>query len=260
MKKNERKLLIGCGVLIIILLSALVFTIYNRFKIHYSVSDRTYKIKEVSKNGYPVVGWIKVQGTNIDYPVLDSSSESYSISDVDIDFAWTNSFSNTLNNRTVISGHNIRNVSSKPLLNEKTFNNFENLPSYLYYDFIKDNKYVQYTINNKNYLYKIYGVSMIDSSKVDYDQTMTIESRDKYIKTVKQDSYFDFDIDVNSSDKLITLVTCTRFFGKTSTTIVVDGRMVRKDEKVRNYKVTKNNSYNDIERTMKGGDDNDEKA
>ena len=40
----------------------------------------------------------------------------------------------------------------------KSFNNFENLPSFLYYDFAKDNKYIQYSDEKNNYLYKIYAI------------------------------------------------------------------------------------------------------
>ena len=42
----------------------------NMFKSSYKVSDRTLKVREKSSEGYPVMGWVRVQGTNIDYPVL----------------------------------------------------------------------------------------------------------------------------------------------------------------------------------------------
>ena len=124
----------------------------------------------------------KVQGTNIDYPVLYAQDSNYSLNDVDISFAWTNSSSTTLNDRVILHGHNIRNVSSKPLLNEKEFNDFEHLPSFLYYSFVKQNKYIQYTINNKNYLYKLYAVSMMDESEFYYDENMDSKTKKAYIK------------------------------------------------------------------------------
>ena len=138
------------------------------------------------------------------------------------------------------------------------FNDFEHLPSFLYYSFVKQNKYIQYTINNKNYLYKLYAVSMMDESEFYYDENMDSKTKKAYIKESIEDSYFNFDIDVNSSDKLITLVTCTRFFGQKGTIIKLDARMVREDEKVRNYKVSKNDSYKKIEDTMKGDENNEE--
>ena len=258
MKKKKKQVLVAAVLLIALLIIGLIISFTNMFKSSYKVSDRTLKVREKSSEGYPVMGWVRVQGTNIDYPVLYAQDSNYSLNDVDISFAWTNSSSTTLNDRVILHGHNIRNVSSKPLLNEKEFNDFEHLPSFLYYSFVKQNKYIQYTINNKNYLYKLYAVSMMDESEFYYDENMDSKTKKAYIKESIEDSYFNFDIDVNSSDKLITLVTCTRFFGQKGTIIKLDARMVREDEKVINYKVSKNDSYKKIEDTMKGDENNEE--
>ena len=243
MKKKKKQVLVAAILLITLLIIGLIISFTNMFKSSYKVSDRTLKVREKSSEGYPVMGWVRVQGTNIDYPVLYAQDSNYSLNDVDISFAWTNSSSTTLNDRVILHGHNIRNVSSKPLLNEKE---------------LKQNKYIQYTINNKNYLYKLYAVSMMDESEFYYDENMDSKTKKAYIKESIEDSYFNFDIDVNSSDKLITLVTCTRFFGQKGTIIKLDARMVREDEKVRNYKVSKNDSYKKIEDTMKGDENNEE--
>ena len=249
MKKKKKQVLVAAILLIALLIIGLIISFTNMFKSSYKVSDRTLKVREKSSEGYPVMGWVRVQGTNIDYPVLYAQDSNYSLNDVDISFAWTNSSSTTLNDRVILHGHNIRNVSSKPLLNEKEFNDFEHLPSFLYYSFVK---------HNKNYLYKLYAVSMMDESEFYYDENMDSKTKKAYIKESIEDSYFNFDIDVNSSDKLITLVTCTRFFGQKGTIIKLDARMVREDEKVRNYKVSKNDSYKKIEDTMKGDGNNEE--
>lgn len=256
-KQNKNKIIvIGVSITLVTLLSIILITKFGKY---YSVSDRTANIKK--EKDYPVIGWVRVQGTNIDYPVIYGNSEDIDIYNVDIDysFGWRNVSTDKLNNRTVVLGHNIRNVSSQPLKNEKTFNNFENLPSFLYYDFVKDNKYIQYSVGNKNYLFKIYAVYMIDSNELNYSEYLDKTERKEYIKNAKKKSYFDFDIDVKDTDKLISLVTCTRFYGLTSTSIVVDGRLVRKDENINNYSVKENKNYKEIKKIMEG-DDNDEKA
>ena len=255
-KKNNYYKAIGVTIAIIALLS-IVFIF--KFGKYYSVSDRTDKIKE--KSDYPVIGWVRVQGTNIDYPVLYANQEGIDIYDIDVDysFGWRNVSTDKLNDRTVVLGHNIRNVSSQPLINEKTFNNFENLPSFLYYDFVKDNKYIQYSVGNNNYLFKIYSVYMIDSNDFNYGEYLEKSEKRDYIKESKKQSYFDFNVDVKDTDKLISLVTCTRFYGTTSTSIVVDGRMIRDNESINNYSVEENKNYKEIKKIMEG-DDNDEKA
>ena len=257
--KNKKK----TNLIIIVSLVAVLLTVLLIFiiKPFYSYSSRIKNVKKVTNDGYPVMGWIRVQGTNIDYPVLYSMDSNFPLEDVDIDFAWTNSDSMSLNPRVIVSGHNIRNVSKHPLVNEKSFNNFENLPSFLYYDFVKKNKYIQYTIDGKEYMYAIYAVSMIPEDTFSYDETMTKSNKKKYIKDTIDVSYFKFNIDVDSDDQLITLVTCTRFYGDTQTLIKVDGRLLRDGEKIRNYKVTKNKNYSEVEKTMEGEEENvEEKA
>jgi hypothetical protein len=75
---------------------------------------------------------------------------------------------------------------------------------------------------------------------------------------MKQDSIYDYDVDVNSDDNIISVITCTRFFGiddKKDFRIV--GRLVRDGEKLNNYSVKRNRKYVEIEEKMKG-DDEDE--
>ncbi len=258
MKKKVTKLIIA---ITLIFIGALLM--YFIFSKHYNISDRTEKLKkEAVKTGNPVIGWIRVQGTNIDYPVMYEKAEGFDINNVDIDygFAWKNYYDEKDTNRVVLLGHNIRNVSSHPLINQKEFNNFENLPSFLYYDFVKDNKYIQYSDDKHNYLYKIYAVYLQESDYNYASETLKKERMKEYISEGLKNSYFKFDVDVNEKDKLITLMTCTRFYDSTGYSIVVDARRVREDEKIKNYKVTKKSTYNKLEKYLEGDDEDDEKA
>lgn len=253
---KKKKLIIVLVFAILLCSILLIFTL----KDFYKISDRTAKVSEnIKKNEYPVLGWIKVQGTNIDYPVIYSKNVNINNIDVDYSFAWRNYNEDNSKNRLVLLGHNIRNISSNPLINQKEFNDFENLPSFLYYDFVKDNKYIQYSDEKNNYLYKIYSVYTLQDETVNYNELLDEESKEYYINESLKNSIYKFDVDVNKQDKLISLVTCTRFFGPMSSSIVVDARMVRKNEKIRNYEVKKNKNYKEIEKIMKG-DDTNEKA
>ena len=77
---------------------------------------------------------------------------------------------------------------------------------------------------------------MIKSEDVVNKEYMTKKQVLNYAKEAKKNSYYDFDVDIDSNDKLITLTTCTRFFGMNYVSIVVDGRLVREGEKVKNTK------------------------
>lgn len=253
----KKKKWIIVSIFIALLCSILIFFTLKDF---YKISDRTNKVVEkIKKNEIPILGWIKVQGTNIDYPVVYSNDMDVNDIEIDYSFAWRNYNEDNSKNRLVLFGHNVRNISSNPLVNQKEFNNFENLPSFLYYDFVKKNKYVQYSDEKNNYLYKIFSVYMISDKTVNYSELLDAESKDYYIKESKKNSLYKFDVDVNKNDKLISLVTCTRFFGLKNTTIVIDARMVRNDEKINNYDVTENKNYEDVKKVMRG-DDTNEKA
>lgn len=229
------------------------------FRPYYRIVNRTEKMEEFkgTKNEKPL-GWLRVQGTNIDFPIfyyddIDVTSPKYEL-------GWSYIEDRKLTKKITIFSHNILNVSSTPLVNDKNHKRFEQLMSFIYTDYVKKNKYIQYTIGNKDYLYKIYGVSFQKESNLEYMNNSPSKNEIKmYINRTKNNSYFKFDLDVNESDNLITLITCTRFFGETTEySFVVDARMIRKNERINNYKVHENKNYKDIKKRLKG-DVNDEK-
>ena len=256
-KTKKNKQYASIITVLLILISILAIVSIKKLIPIYSISDRTQKVLKKSQEDDTVFAWLRVQGTNIDYPVVYSFTEKFRNEEYDYDYLWTNSNSTTLNDRVIVWGHNIRNVSSQPLINQKEFNYFENLPSFLYYDFVKDNKYILYTINKKNYLYKIYSVSMVDKNEFSNNENMNKEDKEEYIKKTIEESYFDFDVEVEPNKKIITLATCTRFGGSKDVIIKIDGVMVDENEKVLNYKVKKKKQYEKIEKTMKGDGDYD---
>jgi len=263
MKKVKKKCQKSEICVIICFVIALVLCIFLITKLlipYYRIEDRTKKITEYgSKYDTNILGWLRVQGTNIDYPIVfyddikKAEADNYS-------FLWRTTDSKKLTNRPLIFGHNIKNVSTNPLIGDKNQTRFEQLMAYIYPDFVKKNKYIQYTVGGKNYLYKIFSISFTKDDAVDYSQdNFSTTDLNSYIKKAKQDSYFDFDVDVSNSDKIITLVTCTRFFGNTRAyDFKIDARLVRKGERVTNYNFTTKNNYNEIERKIKGDDTNEE--
>ena len=174
--KYKKQLVILSIVIILCLVSIIIF------KPYYKSKDRVKKIKNFneSKENIKPLGWLRVQGTNIDFPIM----YYYDVEDVGdppYDLGWSFDNNRKLANRTVILSHNMRNVSSKPLIGDKEHARFEQLMGYIYYDFVKENKYIQYTIDGKNYLFKIYGVSLQKEKDVDLENLDKDELED-YIK------------------------------------------------------------------------------
>ena len=77
MKKKKKQVLVAAILLIALLIIGLIISFTNMFKSSYKVSDRTLKVREKSSEGYPVMGWVRVQGTNIDYPVIMETPSAY---------------------------------------------------------------------------------------------------------------------------------------------------------------------------------------
>ncbi len=255
MKKNG--LIILTAVFIIAILSIRILYKGNNGK-EYMIDSRVDKIEELNNNTPMItLGWIKVEGTNIDYPIIYKNVHS---DKENIDYLWSPSLTEELTNgenRLVIYGHNIKNVSSHPLYKKTNLVRFEELMYFVYYDFVKDNQFIQLTYNGEDHLYRVYAVQFTSASKDDGEMTYTKEETANYIKNVMEGSIYNFHVDVNQDDNIISLITCTRFFGLTSdmTQFKVDAREVRENEKAVNSRVTKTSNYGIIEEIIGGNDE-----
>lgn len=251
-KKNSWRILL----IVVLLILSSVLIIKSQYP-YYKIEDRTNDVKSFKGiEEEKAIGWLRVQGTNIDFPIVYYYDTD--VTDPTNELGWTYSNSNKLEEKTTIFSHNILNVSSSPLITDKNHKRFEQLLSFIYTDFVKKNKYIEYTTDNNNYLFKIYAISFQKEENLSYKKTnLTGKEKQKYINETIKNSYFKFDTDVEKSDKLITLVTCTRFFGNTTDySFVVDARLVRKNELVTNYGIEENKNYKRIKEIMKGDADN----
>lgn len=208
--------------------------------------SRIEKLNTFDAGNYYKFGWLQVQGTNIDLPILDSSSNGMYES-IDYSYGWLSSYYSTGDNREVLAGHNILNVSSEPMLPDKSLTNFEELMAFTYYGFAKDNLYIQYTKDNKDEIYLIYAIGFYDYY---YDNAEGINDKKEltnYIKTARKNSIYDYGIDVNNSDRLIQIKTCTRMFGiNEKQQFIIDARKLRDDEKILKYSVRTNKKFKEL--------------
>lgn len=268
-RKNQRikTLVLGTGLLICCcLVFSMLAVITNKNKDIYKIDSRVEKIKseqkkEKKKAGYKTIAWLKVQGTTIDAPIIGYDNiEAFNSIDKE-NYLWNNNNNEKLYNQVSISGHNILNLSSNPEIGLEYFSRFDDLMSFVYEDFAKENKYIQYTIDNQDYIYKIFGVFFEKDYNLDlsYKNDYSEEKMDNYIKQIKSSSIYDYEIEVDETDSVITLTTCTRMFGLgDKRQFVVVGRLVRPNEKIDNYEVIANDKYKAIEKIMKGDEQNEQ--
>lgn len=153
------------------------------------------------------VGFLKVNGTNIEYTVVKGTNNSYYLkhnfnkesNSAGWIFAdYKNKVDGTDKN-LVIYGHNMRNDSMlgslKNILNDDWHNE-------------EENKYVTFITENDNSIYEVFSVYQV----ADEDYYITTDFKDNefndFIKTIKSRSKFDFGVDVNENDNILTLSTC----------------------------------------------------
>lgn len=257
--KHKVKLIIGLMFAVVIgLIILLCFKILNPGD-YYKIESRVNEVKNTGKikdTEYETAGWLRIQGTDIDLPILYSENPSAEFPVQMESYVWLDNLSKDFSNQINVSGHNIFNLSATPKIKSENFHRFEQLMAFVYYDFAKDNEYIQLTWDGKDYIYKIFSVGFINRTSSSFFLTYSNSTKEKVkkqVKRVKEESLYDYDVDVNEDDKILSLSTCTRFYGADGgVDFYVTGRMLREDEKIRHYKVTKKSNYNEIEKKLKG--------
>ena len=164
--------------------------------------------KKLKSENSDVVAYIKVNNTNIEYPIVKTSNNNFylnhSFDKSKNSRGWIfadykNKFDNTDKN-IVIYGHNMRDESMfgslKNILNEEWYNNTEN-------------KNITFLTEKGNYIYKVFSIYKIESEDY-YIKTnfKNDEDYEKFLNTIKNRSIKNFDINLNINDKIITLSTC----------------------------------------------------
>ena len=154
------------------------------------------------------VGWIVVNGTYINYPVVQANDNNYYL-DHDFNKYKTNvgwifgdyrsNFENYGKN-TIIYGHNLIN---------KTM--FGSLPRVLKKNWYSKeyNHYVKTATPNSKAVWQVFSVYEIEPV-TDYLRTgfSTDSDYENWVNTMKKRSVYDFKVDVGAEDKVLTLSTC----------------------------------------------------
>lgn len=267
-KSNSKSLKILVFSLLLLLVLLLLLLLFRKTLInnrnYYQLDSRLEQVEKAKKtdaDDYRTVGWIKVQGTNIDMPILQGIGPSFKAPVEKKKYSWMEENDGKFHNKMNVFGHNIFNLSAHPKIGQDSYERFEDLMSFVYYDFAKENKYIQLTMDGQEYIYKIFAAGFM------YDYDVQLFSKDGtyaddvewQLKLAETTNLYDYDVDVSEEDSLISLVTCTRFFGTDSyRDFVVMGRLLRDDEKTNDYSVEKSKNYDKVDEMLKGDDSNEE--
>lgn len=178
--------------------------------------------KELEKINQDIVGWIKFDELEIDYPILlGEDNEQYLRSDYQGKSATQGSIFMDSENRgdfheyhIILYGHNMRNGSM-----------FGQLKKYKEKEFYDGNEY--FTIYTKEYVlrYQIFSCHDTDA----YGSVYTVgfaedETYQQYIENLTHASWYPCPVDVKASDQIVTLSTCTT---NSENRFVVHGKLIQ---------------------------------
>ena len=160
---------------------------------------------ELKSKNSDTVAWLKVNGTDVEYPVVQTTDNSYYL---------TNSFDKTYNKagwpfvdyrnkldgtdkNIIIYGHNRRDGSM--------FESLKNTLTDEWYN-AEENRKIVFVTEKEKALYEVFSIYKVEEE--DYYLQTQFQNFADFIKTIKGRSSRNFDVEVGSDNQILTLSTC----------------------------------------------------
>lgn len=175
-------------------------------------SSNKYNLENISKINLDVIGWIKVENSNINYPVMQNGDyylhrniyKNYSSHGTPYLAEYCNvQYSDNL----IIYGHHMNDNSM-----------FAQLDNYKKQSFYENHKYIKfYSYYNGKTIEKTYEVAIAFKTVVysekgfkyyNYTNFSDVQELNDFIENCRKLEFYNTGIDINYGDKLITLSTC----------------------------------------------------
>lgn len=218
-------------ILLVIMILTFAFSFYNLYKINNELK-KTEKIKEelielveipeipseeptfeidfeeLKKINSDVMGWIVIEGTQINYPIVQGNNNSYylnhsfdkswsSYGSIFMDYRSSNDFSSY---NTFVYGHHTRNGSM-----------FGELYKFMDKSFYDSHSHFNLYTKTGNYIAEIFSAYVDSTTSDSYIKKVSSQNEfEEYIKLVKDKSNYDTDVELDYlTDKIITLYSCS---------------------------------------------------
>lgn len=174
-----------------------------------------------------VKGWIQVNGTNINYPFVQSEDNSYYL---------THSFDKSYNRAGWVFldyRNNMNNLNKNTILyahgrvDTTMFGSLKNIIKSDWYS-NSNNYIIKLSTEKENTLWQIFSVYHIKTTN-DYIQT-SFDNDDIYLqflKLLQNRSIYNFNVELNSNDKILTLSTCYNSVEK----VVLHAKLIKRTSK-----------------------------
>lgn len=182
--------------------------IKDTVKVEENKKDYTVDFNRLKEQNNETVAWIKVNNTNIEYPVVKTDNNNFylnhSFDKTKNSAGWIfadyrNKLDDTDKN-IVVYGHNMR--------DDSMFGSLKNILNLDWYD-NEENMNITFYTENEKCVYKVFLIYKTESEdyyiKTEFNNDNEFE---QFINTIKNRSIKDFAINVSSSDSILTLSTC----------------------------------------------------
>ena len=178
-------------------------------------TERILKVQKLQEENSDIVGWLEIEGTSINYPVLQGTDNEYYMTHnykkqkskngsifLTKDYDWSIPSSNLL-----MYGHNLNNGTM-----------FQELLKYAKEEFYKEHPIIRFTTNKEDAEYEIISVF---KSRVYYKTEKNVfryyffvnanseAEYNEFVQNAKKASLYDIDKTAKFGDQLITLSTCS---------------------------------------------------
>lgn len=183
---------------------------------------------DLKQKNSDTVGFIKVNGTNVNYPIVQSNDNSYYLkhafdkSKNSAGWVFADYRNNMVNfdKNTVIYGHSRSNQtvfgSLKKVLNKSWYGN-------------KDNHIIKLSTPTENTLWQIVSIYTIKPESY-YITTKFSDSQFKtFTQTIKNRSQINFSGTINENDKILTISTCEDVAG--TTRLVIHAKLIKLEQR-----------------------------
>ena len=180
-------------------------------------TERMLQVKELQEQNPDIIGWLEIENTNINYPVLQGTDNSYYMTHnykkenskngsifLDANYDW-----NIPSNNLLIYGHNLGNGMM-----------FQELLKYEKESFYQEHPIIRFTTAKEDAEYEIISAF---KSRVYYKteknafryyyfiNSKSEEEYNQFVKNAKNASLYPIDATANYGDQLITLSTCSYY-------------------------------------------------
>lgn len=205
------------------------------------------------------IGYLRIPGTNIDTVLMQHpfDTDYYLVRDVYGNYAgsfnaaaasyidshcnWGSAFENSKN--IIVYGHNWYNLQkggTGPRLGNPADKQFGQLPSFADFSFAQQVRTFDISSREKDYKVVVFAAMFTDTYSKSKPQGFyyieanpTKDEFDNIVNTAKRRSEWTYDVDVQATDTLVTLSTCTRRLGSSvDQRFVVMGRLLRTGEDI----------------------------